>query len=382
MAVTRTRLLHWAATALCVLLSSAVATSAGASTAGSGAAPTAPFCCRDAPPWRGAAGFRLSRTAGFDDVVAISWSDAWAVGNSGAKAVQGIAAHWNGKVWRQVPLPVKRFTAVSVSARAGSSAWVFGFQYDPGSLVDKYPGYGLQWAHGRWHVHQLPSARAEWDALGDLQSVVISNDDVWVTGNGQNGLGQTTGNIAWNWTGASWVRHPLHVTGVRSISGSSSENVWVAGSGATNRTFAVRWNGTRWRRVPVPDLADASVVADSVHNVWLAGSVVRSDVRVGAVAHWNGARWSGRNVIGPVEVPTAPAWTDGHRGLWFGPYAHETGGTWYVPTALPSWRGCGFGAGIGVVAAIPGTSAAWFAGACGRDHSTRLIAMIAIDGHL
>ncbi len=130
----------------------------------------------------------------------------------------------------------------------------------------------------------------------------------------------------------------------------------------------------------VPDLAGASVVADSAHNVGLAGSVARSHVEVGAVAHWNGARWSGTSLILFVQVPWTPAATDWRGGLWFGPYAHETDGTWYVPTGQPSWHGCGFGAGIGVVAAIPGTSAAWFAGACGRGHSTRLIAMIAVDG--
>ena len=98
--------------------------------------------------------------------------------------------------------------------------------------------------------------------------------------------------------------------------------------------------------------------------------------------HWNGTRWSAKSLIPFVQITDSPASTDWRGGLWFGEYAHETGGTWYVPTDLAFWRGCQFDAGIGAVAAIPGTSAAWFAGACGRDRSARFIAMIAIDGHL
>jgi hypothetical protein len=377
MVLTRAKCLSWATLALCVVLPFVAGTPAGASPLGAG-----PFCCRNAPPWRGVAGFRLSRTAGFADVAAISRDDAWAVGDTGFADTGGIAVHWNGNVWRQVPLPLRRFVPVSVSARPGSSAWVFGYQDNPGVDVTDFPAYGLEWAGGKWHVHRLPSDRAVWTVLGDLQSAVLTNDDVWITGYGLDNLGQPTDNLAWNWTGSGWVRYSLHVSGVRYISGSSGGNVWVAGSGSRGRSFALHWNGARWRPIHVPDLMQASVVADSAHNVWLAGAVMRDGVVQAAVARWNGIRWSARSLIPFVQVANSPASTDWHGGLWFGEYAHETGGIWYVPTALASWHGCQFGAGAGVVAAIPGTSAAWFAGACGRDRSTRLIPAIAVFGRL
>lgn len=152
MALIRARLVRWAVIGLCVVVSPAAAASADASAAGTAGAAAAPFCCRNASPWRGAAGFRFSRTARLSDVVAISRDDAWAVGSVGARVSRGIAVHWNGKIWRQVPLPLKGFTLVSVSARAGSSAWVFGYQYHPGSLTDEFPAYGLQRAHGTGQV--------------------------------------------------------------------------------------------------------------------------------------------------------------------------------------------------------------------------------------
>jgi hypothetical protein len=377
MALTSGKRLGWVAVALCAVLLSVASAPAGASTARSG-----PFCCRSAPPWRGVAGFRLSRTAGFVDVVGLGRDDAWAVGDTGVATTGGIAAHWNGKAWRQVPFPLKHFVPVSVSAREGSNAWVFGYQYDAAVSGEDWRAYALEWAAGKWQLSQLPSAGAAWDVLGDLQSAVLSNDDVWVTGNGLDNLGQPTNNLAWNWNGSDWTSYPLHIAGVGSISASSGSNVWVAGAGSTDRTFALRWNGTRWRRAHVPNLTKASVVADSARSVWLTGSVMRNGVAVGAVAHWNGAHWSAISLIPPVLVGQSPASTDWRGGLWFGRYAHESGGTWYVPTALPSWHGCQFGLGAGTVAAIPGTSAAWFAGACGRGHSTRLIPAIAIDGRL
>jgi hypothetical protein len=377
MALTSGKCLSFVAVALCVVLLSAASAPAGASTTRSG-----PSCCRSAPPWRGVAGFRLSRTAGFVDAVALGRYDAWAVGDTGSALTGGIAVHWNGKTWRQVPLPLKHFVPVSVSAREGSNAWVFGYQYDSAVSGEDWRAYALEWAAGKWQLNRLPSAQATWDVLGDLQSAVLSNDDVWVTGNGLDNLGQPANNVSWNWNGSGWTRYSLHISGVRSISASSGSDVWVAGAGSTGRTFAVRWNGTRWRRVHVPDLTEASVVADSARNVWLAGSAPDNDVAVGAIAHWNGARWSAISLIPQVQVADSPASTDWRGGLWFGRYAHESGGTWYVPTALPSWRGCQFGLGTGTVAAIPGTSAAWFAGACGRGHSTRLIPVIAIDGRL
>ena len=376
MALTRATCLGWAIMALCLALVSGAAAPASASTAGSG-----PFCCRNAPPWRVFAGFMAGRYGGFADVAAISRNDAWAVGDTGFANTGGIAVHWNGKIWRRVPMPLKRFVPVSVSARPGSSAWVFGYQYEAGVDVNDFPAYGLQRVGSGWHVHRLPSARAEWDVLGDLQSAVIDNSDVWVTGNGSSRTGPTA-SIAWNWTGASWVRHPLHISGVRSISASSSGNVWVAGQRSKGRTFALRWNGARWRRMRIPNLTDASVVADSAHDVWLAGSVLRNTVEVGAVTRWNGKRWSARSQIPIVQVPNSPASTDLRGGLWFGMYAHETGGTWYVPTALPEGRRCQAGLGVGAVAAIPGTSAAWFAGTCGTSRPNRSIAMIALDGRL
>jgi hypothetical protein len=379
MALTWAKCLGWATTALCLALTSAAAAPAGASTLN-----LKPGCCRNAPPWREFSAFTArGDDGGFGDVAAISRNDAWAVGDTftGTLTTGGIAVHWNGKVWRRVPMPLKQFIPVSVSGRPGSSAWIFGYQYEAGVDAEDFPAYGLERVGAGWQVHRLPSTRAEWDVFGDLQSAVIDNSDVWVTGNGSS-LNAATANIAWNWTGASWVRHPLHAEGVLSISASSGSNVWVAGDGRKGRTFALRWNGSGWLRMRIPNLTNGSVVADSAHNVWLAGSVLRNTVEVGAVTRWNGKHWSARSVIPSVLVPSSPTSTDLHGGLWFGRYAHETGGTWYFPTALPEGRHCQVGLGVGAVAAIPGTSAAWFAGTCGQTSPDRFTAIIALDGHL
>ncbi len=371
MALARAKFLGAALVSALALLTSAAAMPAAAS-----AAHPAAFCCRNAPPWRGVTEFKLKHEGWFVDVEATSRDAAWAVGDTatGTDTTGGIAARWNGHRWRTVTLPISGFVPVSVSASQGSGVWIFGYQVLSDTDGSNFPAYALVWTAGHWQVHQLPSAGAEWDVLGDLQSAVFGDDDVWVTGNGQDDQGETTGNVMWNWNGSGWTRYPLHVSGVRSVSGSSGDNVWVAAQQDYGRTIALQWNGVAWHKARVPYISIASVVADSLNNVWLAGAGSDDHVTVGAVEHWNGSRWS-RILIDPALNPNQMASTDGHGGVWFSDFAHESRGVWYVPTALPSWHGCRFGLGAGKVAAIPGTSAAWFAGACAGP-------AIAIDGHL
>jgi hypothetical protein len=371
MAIAGAKLVGAALASGLVLLSSAAATPAAASSARPAA-----FCCRNAPPWRGVTQFKLKHDAWFVDVEATSRDAAWAVGDTftQGEATGGIAARWNGHRWRTVALPLTGLVPVSVSASKGSSVWIFGYQVLPDTDANNFPAYALTWTAGHWQVHQLPSAGAEWDVLGDLHSAVLGDDDVWVTGNGQNDLGETTGNIMWNWNGSGWTGYRLHVAGVRNVSASTGDNVWVAAQRTNGRTIALRWDGVAWRKVAVPSILIASVVVDSQHNVWLAGAAYANHILAGAVEHWNGSHWS-RTLLDPVLNPNEIASTDGHGGVWFSDFAHESRGVWYVPTALPSLRGCSFGLGAGMVAAIPGTSAAWFAGACAGP-------AIAIDGHL
>ncbi len=386
MAVASTRLAAAALASGLVLLSSAAATPAVASVARPAAADpaaaarpaaahTAGLCCRNAPAWRGVADFNIRHADAFVDVEATSRSAAWAVGDTltGKALTGGVAAHWNGKRWRQVKLPLTDFVPVSVSAAKGSSVWIFGYQVVPATNGADLPADALVWTAGHWQVMALPSAGAAWDVLGDLQSAVISDDDVWVTGNQKNSLDEETDSIMWNWNGSHWTGYPLHVLGARNVSASSGDNVWVA-AGRTDQTVALRWNGAAWRKVRIPYINDASVVADSPRNVWLTGAGSQDGVTVGAVEHWNGKRWT-RTRLDPVLNPNQLASTDGHGGVWFSDFAHESRAVWYVPTALPSWHGCRFGLGAGKVAAIPGTSAAWFAGICDGP-------AIAIDGHL
>ena len=383
MAVVGTRLAGAALASGLVLLSSAAATPAAASVAHPAVArpagaQAAGRCCRNAPPWRGVTDFKLRHAGWFVDVEATSRNAAWAVGDTistETKAITGgVAARWNGHRWYQVALPLAAFVPVSVSASKGSSVWIFGYQSLPSADSSTVPADALVWTAGHWQVLPLPTAGAEWDVLGDLQSAVFGDDDVWVTGNGHNSMGEVTGNIMWNWNGSGWTGYPLHVLGARNVSGSSGDNVWVAAQGAHGQTVALRWNGAAWRKVRVPYISDASVVADSPRNVWLTGAGSQGDVTVGAVEHRNGNRWN-RTKLDPVLNPNELASTDGRGGVWFSDFAHESRGVWYVPTALPSWHGCSFGLGAGMVAAIPGTSAAWFAGVCAGP-------AIAIDGHI
>jgi hypothetical protein len=168
--------------------------------------------------------------------------------------------------------------------------------------------------------------------LGDLQSVVLANDDVWAIVDGNTGT-----------------------------------------------SAAYQWNGVVWHRVRIPFVLEGSVVAESPRNVWIAGS--GHTLLTSVVLHWSHGRWS-RVPAPPVADPYVPAASDGHGGLWFNQFAHYEHGSWLMPSAFPSWHGCGFGLGGGAVAAIPGTSAAWLSDGCSRTATSRLIPVIAVSGHL
>jgi hypothetical protein len=365
--------------AVAVIAAAALLAPSAAVAAGTGPAHPARPSYLAAAPWRATDAIKLGKSGWFTDVEATSRDDAWAVGDvyQATVAVGGFVTRWNGSRWQRVALPIGGFVPVSVSASKGSSVWVFGYQDNP---ADGYPADALTWSAGQWRVIPLPAQGATWIVLGDLQSVVLSDDDVWVTGNAENSTGTTGGNVMWNWNGSHWIRYRLRTEGVRGISGSSPDNVWAITQGSHGVSTALRWNGVSWRVMRIPFIESVSVVAQGADHAWIAGA--GRAFGSAKVLYGTARRWSAIPTP-PVPAPFNPAASDGHGGLWFNMFEHYTGGQWYsaVPP-VPAWHGCGFGLGAGVVAAIPGTSAAWLADGCSKTPTGRVTPVIAIEGRL
>src|SRR5437867_3739751 len=131
------------------------------------------------------------------DVVAISATDAWAVGASGRVTSQGLTEHWNGLAWSAVPFQhVGKDTAFyGVSATSSTDVWAVGYfivRAKSKPLVEHWDG-------STWSALMTP----ELPDPGWFYGVVaISSNDVW--GVGLQTVGSEVQPLIEHWDGASW----------------------------------------------------------------------------------------------------------------------------------------------------------------------------------
>jgi hypothetical protein len=248
--------------------------------------------------------------------------------------------------------------------------WVFGAR---GDLMDP-AGCILHWNGRDWVTEPGWAER--------VAAVAPGPEDLWVFAGDFPVAGPLN---AAHFDGTAWSSMKLRVDpGTDSVSALSPSDIWLEGSASSPGTapgpVVMHWNGRSWSAVPLPALrlpeGDTSIFLDVVtavppDSVWVAGvatdDVGQSDAIV--LLHWNGAGWqqltSPRGLIpagfdGSLNLDgslnMAP---DGSGGLWLTmtPAAgsttvavHYTGGRWYR-VAAP--------AGLGTLAAIPGTTSVW-----------------------
>ncbi|MFH1533080.1 MAG: hypothetical protein ABIK09_20330 [Pseudomonadota bacterium] len=142
-----------------------------------------------------------------------------------------------------------------------------------------------------------------------------SAEDIWVVGSrGQ----EFHGAVAYHWNGAAWTKPPIlpadgTLGGFYSVWGSGPDDVWI---GAWNdlgyspydepETPMVRWDGSQWSVVdPGPGGVYWWVSGSAADDVWVAGA--------GDVHHWDGAAWAETAVTGGggavASLGPALAWT-------------------------------------------------------------------------
>lgn len=355
----------------------------GSVQASSSAAATGQTGSYPGPTWRAVKVVKLNRQAWFQDATATGPDDAWAVGDlvgaTGTASTGGFAMRWNGTNWRRVALPVSSFVPVSVSARGQSGIWIFGYRPEANVDANLFPADALIWNKGSWRVLPLPaSASISWTYLWDLQSAVVTADDVWVLGTTQGINATNVHSVLWNWNGSAWIRHPLPVAGADSLSAVPGA-VWVVTVANNGISTAYQWTGSLWRRWRLPDVIQGTVAADSAHSVWIGGGSTSKNRPTTYLLHWTGRGWSRSQT--PLAEVLGTTTSDGRGGVWFSQWAHFSRGKWYEPSAWPTWRGCN-GTGSGAVAAVPGTSATWYAGICSSGKDDYMRPIIGLTGRL
>jgi hypothetical protein len=252
--------------------------------------------------WRVAPAPAPAQSSVLSGVAIVSASNAWAVGsyepNTSPRRDQTLIEHWNGRSWNRVASPhpggVSWLTAVAVVS--SRNAWAVGAYANQVGGRNKL--FTVHWNGKMWRQVPVPVA-----ASGVLYAVAATSwSDLWAVGYAVNGVTQV---VILHWNGRGWTRAPYrgpagssYLTGVTAT---SARYAWAVGTTIhgtdAGPAFAVRWTGRKWQRVPIPDAASiqlSAVTAVSSRDAWAVGGSADHTV----IEHWDGTNWAA--APGPV----------------------------------------------------------------------------------
>jgi hypothetical protein len=261
-------------------------------------------------------------------VVALSASDAWAVGLSRSPSgpPRTLVLHWDGRRWAITASPNAGpgdNSLVSVAAASARDVWAVGYRDAKGvyrSLVEHWDG-------DRWTVARLPRLGGPGNGLNAVAAA--ASGVVWAVG----GLARAHGPsqpLVLRVDGPSWSSVPapasLHSATLNGVAASGRRGAWVVGatrSGGGDRAFSLQTDGRNWRVVPIDPATARSfdlnaVWAAAPDDVWAVGSSFDGRWYRPLVEHGVGGRWSS------VPIPRIPGY-DSHLmavdglaggGLW------------------------------------------------------------------
>lgn len=327
-----------------------------------------PAQASSAPGWRVIYQSRAIRGNYLDGIVAVSRSDAWAIGRYGQESPQ-IVLHWNGRRWRAVRLPAaaRRVLPDHVYATSPANVWI------TGSVGSDGEARALVWNGASWHMIDEPE--------GVSQDVaVLGPANAWASVEGG-----CTGkcSLIYHWNGSSWAESKTHFTVYELIAVGGHVLALADGLGSTSGSRLTpalyELSGSRWirRAMPAPTFTSAEIAASSLRDIWVLGTTPRRGAWE-VLYHWNGRKWSRLRV--PQRVHGAYLYSnigltpDGHGGTWLGPYAHWTGRKWVnYGSEVMKFSGDAY-----ALAVIPGTRSTWLAAWTYRHNRTE--SAVAING--
>jgi hypothetical protein len=192
--------------------------------------------------------------ARLEGVVALSPSDAWAVGSD------SLIEHWDGRAWSVVPNPASGHL-MAIDAAAANDLWAVGYDA-AGPLVE-------HWNGSVWKVVPVPSA----PAVSEFTDVVaVSASDVHLVGFGFDASQNASYRILAHWNGAGFTLTRVS-DGVGALAARGAGDVWAGSSDV------VHWDGASWTPVPLPYLENPpydnagflDLDVSAAGTVWAAG---------------------------------------------------------------------------------------------------------------
>lgn len=250
----------------------------------------------------GPGGFRVvaSPTPGtsgaeLDAVVALSPTDAWAVGNRESP----LAEHWNGTRWTVTPIPgAPRLGGFSgVAAISPSDVWAVGTEGASGVP------FSAHWNGHAWRIIGMAPAPRSGVQMGSLTRIAGS-DQLFAVG---SQIGLHARQVIERWTGSRWRLEPVPPLvrgaisdGLQSVVSVSGADVWAVGTwldaSVAAHPLIEHWNGATWRHVPAPALLGEPAGLTAVPGTDQLWATVGATT-VPVTLHYAGTRW--------VEVPAA-----------------------------------------------------------------------------
>jgi hypothetical protein len=284
----------------------------------------------------------MHETSALGGVVAISPSNAWAVGfyEKATTSFRTLVEHWNGKKWSVVPSPNAdpgENTLGAIAAVSATDIWAVGYRHGPGisggggrkTLVEHWNGL-------KWRIAASPSPGP---TAGDgfLFGVAVTpGGRAWAVGSEPSRFSST---LAIRWNGTKWLTAKTANPGqgdrfLQAVAAPSARFALAVGSdlfGNRTRALAENWNGTSWSLVPAASPGGdfnslQAVAARNSSQAWAAGA---RRANQGArfttlIEHWDGRAWTLASAPSPgtgddwlfglAAVPGSGFWAVGNAG--------------------------------------------------------------------
>ena len=248
-------------------------------------------------------------------VVALSTSDAWAVGLSRSPGGQArtLVLHWDGRRWAITASPNAGpgdNSLVSVAAASARDVWAVGYRDAKGV----YRSLAEHWDGDRWTVVRLRRLGGPGNGLNAVGAA--ASGAVWAVGGSARTRGPSQP-LVLRLDGPSWssVSAPasLHSATLNGVAAWGRGRAWVVGatrSSGGDRAFSLQTDGRNWRVIPIdlaaPLSADLNAIwAAAPGDVWAVGSSFDGRWYRPLVEHGTGGRWSS------VPTPGTPGY-DSH----------------------------------------------------------------------
>ncbi len=304
----------------------------------------------------------------FSGVSGSSTSDIWAVGTDQIGSTRSpLMAHWDGTRWRtvRVPVPANRQSWFNgIVAISSTNAWAVGESTDPNVQNQDERTLIEHWDGTSWTIVPSPNPFTQGNSADVLMGIDgVGPNDIWATGWAHDEPNNQVLMLFEHYNGRAWTvatspSPPGSIHFGTAITTIAANDAWAVGNNALATTLAAHWNGKSWSIVPTPSLQDGTsvlnaltgVTANAGNDVWASGyegNVNNQNFQKPYMLHWNGTAWTlvltpnlggeGSRLNATVALSPTDVWAVGQTqeldGQIFTLTEQFDGTTW---TAVPS----------------------------------------------